>query len=210
MTDVHLDEDDDAPVDDEIDDEVDDDDEELAARRRGPVLAAVGVLVFVALLVVVLATRQPAADRIAESPLLGQAAPAVAGTTLDGDRFSIADEQGRFVLVNFFATWCVPCQQEHDDLVAFSETHADRGDASVVSVVFDDATEDARAFFAENGGDWPVVVGDDGEIALDYGVLAVPESFLVAPDGSVLARVVGGVTAEGLESLLRRVQGLEG
>ena len=85
------------------------------------------------------------------------------------------------MLVNFFATWCVPCQREHDELAAFDDRHDAAGDAVVVSVVFDDTTEDARDFFEEEGGDWPVVVGDQGDIALDYGVIEVPESYLVEP-----------------------------
>jgi cytochrome c biogenesis protein CcmG/thiol:disulfide interchange protein DsbE len=187
--------------------------EDLPAPRRrsvavlAPVLV---VLVLVGFVVVVLATREPAANRVVDSPLVGQPAPDLVGTTLEGDRFSLRDEQGRFTLVNFFATWCVPCQREHDDLAAFDARHRRLGDAGVVSVVFDDSTDNAREFFAENGGGWPVVVGDEGGIALDFGVAKVPESYLVGPDGTVLAKIVGGVTEEGLDQLLLRVQGLEG
>jgi cytochrome c biogenesis protein CcmG/thiol:disulfide interchange protein DsbE len=164
-------------------------------------LVAVAVVGF---LVVVLATREPAANRIAESPLVGRAAPAVAGTTLDGERFDLADTAGQWVLVNFFATWCAPCRQEHDDLVAFHEQHEATGDASVVSVVFSDDLGDARRFFEENGAPFPVIVSDEGDIALDYGVAKVPESYLVAPDGVIVAKIIGGVTTEGLDDLLAR------
>lgn len=173
--------------------------------RSVPVLVTVVVVaVVIGFLVVVLATREPAANRIADSPLVGRPAPALTGTTLDGDRFDLAGERGRWVLVNFFATWCAPCRQEHDDLVAFDERHQAIGDAGVVSVVFNDDPDDARDFFAENGGAFPVIVGDEGDIALDYGVAKVPESYLVAPDGDVVAKLIGGVTVEGLEDLLAR------
>jgi cytochrome c biogenesis protein CcmG/thiol:disulfide interchange protein DsbE len=182
-----------------------DDDAGIAPSRRGPVIASVLVVVaIVGLLVVVLATREPAANRIADSPLVGRAAPSVVGTTLDGDGYDLADDSGRWVVVNFFATWCAPCRQEHDDLVAFHDRHQGVGDAGVVSVVFSDDIGDARRFFEENGAPFPVIVSDEGDIALDYGVAKVPESYLVSPDGVIVAKIIGGVTAEGLDELLAR------
>src|SRR3546814_7964023 len=71
------------------------------------------------------------------------------------------DWRGRWVAVNFFASWCTPCIQEHPELVAFDEAHREAGDAAVVSVTYDDRTDDAKEFFAKRGGDWPVV--DDPE-----------------------------------------------
>jgi cytochrome c biogenesis protein CcmG/thiol:disulfide interchange protein DsbE len=93
------------------------------------------------------------------------------------------------VVVNFFASWCVPCVREHPELVAFAAAH--EGDVQVVSVVFDDDPGAVEAFFAREGGDWPVVVGDTGRIALDFGVTGVPESYLVAPTGVVVAAFYG-------------------
>ena len=194
----------DAPATDDADGGEGGDDVAVSRRRLvvlAPVLAVVAV---VAVLVVVLATREPAANRIAESPLVGRAAPPVSGTTLDGSRFELADLEGKWVLVNFFATWCGPCQQEHDDLVAFDERHRTVGDGGVVSVVFDDSPANARSFFEENGGEFPVIVDGGGDIALEYGLIRVPESFLVAPNGVIVAKIIGGVTADGLEEILGR------
>ena len=179
-------------------------DDEPAPSRGRAIAVALAVLVAMGLLVVVLATREPAANRIADSPLVGRPAPAVVGSTLDGGTFDLADLSGQWVLVNFFASWCGPCRQEHDDLVAFHERHARIGDASVVSVVFSDDLGDAREFFEQNGAPFPVITSDEGDIALDYGVAKVPESYLVAPDGIIVAKIIGGVTAEGLEDLLAR------
>ena len=176
-----------------------------ASSSRALVLTSVLVVVcVVGILVVVLATRAPAANRIADSPLVGRQAPAIAGTTLDGGSYDLADDSGRWVLVNFFATWCAPCRQEHDDLVRFYEDHQVLGDASVVSIVFSDEISDARRFFEENGAPFPVIVSDDGDIALDYGVAKVPESYLVSPSGMIVAKILGGVTAPGLEEILAR------
>lgn len=180
---------------------------ERGSRRGRMIATSLIVLALVLGLVAVLATSEPAANRIASSPLVGQPAPAVVGTTLDGSEFDLADESGRWTLVNFFATWCAPCRQEHDDLVAFHERHEAIGDAGVVSVVFNDELSDARAFFDEFGAPFPVITSDDGAIALDFGVAKVPESYLVAPDGTIVAKIIGGVTDEGLEELLARFAG---
>jgi len=162
------------------------------------------VAVVVGVLVAVLATGDPATERRTESPLLGRLAPAVQGTTLDGEAYELVDLRGRWVLVNFFATWCTPCVVEHPELVAFAAEHAAIGDAAVVSVLYDDEPDAAREFFQERGGDWPVVIDADGSIGVSYGVARVPESFLVAPDGTVVQRVVGGVTRAQLDDSLAR------
>lgn len=166
-------------------------------RRRIALVSAIVLALLLGAFVVVLATAEPSTTRLAESPLLGRTAPPLAGEDYD-----LVDDAGRWVLVNFFATWCTPCVAEHDDLLEFSNRHAVAGDASVVSVVFSDEPEDVAAFFDENGGDWPVVDDEDGRIATDWGVTGVPESYLVAPDGQVRAKIVGGISVDKLEELL--------
>jgi cytochrome c biogenesis protein CcmG/thiol:disulfide interchange protein DsbE len=174
-----------------------------AVRSRVALVSAVALALVMALLVFVLFRAEPSTNRLADSPLLGKTSPALVGdTVIAGDHYDVIDSAGQWVLVNFFATWCIPCQAEHDDLNAFSNAHAASGDASVVSVVFSDDPDEVRAFFAENGGDWPVLADDDGRIATDWGVTGVPESYLVAPDGQVRAKIVGGIDTVKLEQLL--------
>lgn len=177
------------------------------ARPRTALWVALALGVAIALLVGVLATRDPASTRLVRSPLVGKEAPRIAGRTINrAGQFSLADERGKWVLVNFFATWCQPCQAEHDDLVRFSAAHAGSADAAVVSIVFSDDTADVRRFFAQRGGDWPVVSDEDGAIATAWGVARVPESYLVAPSGLVVGKLTGGVKFAFLQAQLAKFE----
>lgn len=176
---------------------------------------ALAVAALVAVFVAVLATRDAAVTRLSDSPLLGRAAPAVGGSLVaipgadvagTPARLELADLRGKYVVVNFFATWCVPCQREHPELVRFQNRHAAAGDATVLSVIFDDEPAKVAEFFASKGGDWPVIDDPDGKIALEFGVRGPPESFLVDPEGFVLFKVTGEVDADGLERLLRQAK----
>lgn len=175
-------------------------------RARPALVTAVAIGIAMVLLIAVLATRDPASTRLSRSPLVGRGAPELTGATISGERFSLDDRRGQFVLVNFFATWCVPCIEEHDDLVRFSEANRSSGRASVVSVVFSDTPKDVRRFFDRRGGDWPVVRDDDAGISTDWGVARVPESYLVDPAGTVVGKITGGVTSEFLQEQLRALE----
>jgi cytochrome c biogenesis protein CcmG/thiol:disulfide interchange protein DsbE len=138
----------------------------------------------------------------AASPLDGKQAPALAGDAIDGRHFDVAGQTGRWVVVNFFATWCVPCQAEHPELVAWSNSHKDKGDRVLVSVVFNDPVPVVKDFFAKHGGDWPVLADSDGHTAVAYAVAQVPESIVVAPSGIVVGKLKGGVRAADLDRLI--------
>ena len=172
-------------------------------RRAGRAVAlvALAVAVAVAVLVIFLALGDPQRGTLIGRSAVGKPAPPITGLTLAGDVFDLDDHRGRWVLVNFFATWCAGCLQEHPELVAFSERHA-AGDAIVVTVAFDDSPEAVSDFFERAGGDWPVLVGDVGSVPVNYGVTAVPETYLVSPAGYVVDKLVGasGVTADQLDA----------
>lgn len=178
-------------------------------RRRGPIFfVAIGVAVVLAVFVGVLATREPSQDRQTQSPLVGEVAPAIIGTSLTtGEAFYLDSLRGEWVVVNFFATWCVPCRVEHPELLSFSRRHAQAGDAAVVSVVFDDDPDGVKRYFEANDSTWPVIDGSGTGVILDYAVAQVPESFIVSPTGFVVAKVTGGVTSAGLDQLLDQLSG---
>jgi cytochrome c biogenesis protein CcmG, thiol:disulfide interchange protein DsbE len=175
-------------------------------RTRKALWIAVAVALPVAMLIAVLATSPSARSRAVKSPLVGKPAPPAEGTTIDGSRASLADLRGQWVVVNFFATWCVPCRQEHPELVRFDEAHSQAGDAAVVSVLYDDDPDTALVYFETNGGNWPVVLDTDGEVAVRYGVTGVPETYIVAPGGSLLVRITGGVTQAILDQVINNAE----
>src|SRR5438270_3146185 len=144
-------------------------DASLAPRRHTARWAAVSLGVVLLLFVAVLATRKSAADKQAESPLLGKPAPSLTGAGLDGSNVSLASMQGKWVVVNFMASWCVPCREEHPELVKFTQRHQAADDAAVVGVIFDDTSANVSRFFQQLGGSWPVIGDPGGQIALDYG-----------------------------------------
>lgn len=165
--------------------------------RTAAIIVGVVLVVFIALL----ATRKPNEQRFGPNPQVDKPAPAVVGTSLTGEHVDIDRLKGKWVVVNFFATWCVGCREEHPELVKFAAEHDKLGDAQVVSVAFQDQSAALKDFFAQQGGSWPVVVGDTGQIAIDFGVTGIPESFVVAPSGLVVAHFEG-VDAATLDSVI--------
>lgn len=174
-------------------------------RHRARWIAGV-VLVVGASLVALLATRPPAAATEVATPLLGHVAPSLSGTTLEGQPFDLATLRGRWVVVNFFASWCPPCRQEEPELVTFAFEHRQPGDAALVGVVYDDSVSSARSFLQSSGAGWPAVPDPDGNASVAFGVRAPPETFVVSPAGIVVVHLDGPVTAAGLDYWLRRAQ----
>jgi len=170
-------------------------------------VVSVVLAVLLGLLVVVLATRDSSEERATQSPLIGKIAPPTEGDTIDGGHFSLADQRGRWVVLNFFAEWCVPCREEHPELVAFDAAHRAEGDAVLVSATFDDTADSAREFFEQNGGSWPVIDDPENSIGVAYGVAQVPETFVIAPNGTVVQRYAGKVTRAGLDELIASYEG---
>jgi cytochrome c biogenesis protein CcmG/thiol:disulfide interchange protein DsbE len=140
--------------------------------------------------------------RALPSPLIGHAAPEVSGTSLDGTRVSLTALRGRAVLINFWASWCVPaCVDEHPVLLDAARRHGDR--LEIVGVLYEDEVDAARAFLDRYGnGGWPNLVDPDGALAIEFGVTGPPESYLIDASGIVRWKQFGPLTADALDRQL--------
>lgn len=125
-------------------------------------------------------------------------------TDLDGKKSSLSDYQGKWVLVNFWATWCPPCLEEMPELQAFHDAHEDK-DAVVVGLNTEVIKKEAvRQFLDDYFITYPnYIVGPVNQTNLGE-VPALPTSFLISPQGKVEARQVGVVTREMIENFIQK------
>lgn len=130
-------------------------------------------------------------------------ARALSGTTLDGQAFDLASTRGAPAVVNFFASWCPPCNVEAPDLVAFSTAHPD---ASVVGVAVNDQRADTEDFVEKYGVAYPVVYDPEGGLGEAWGVTGIPTTFFLDADGAVVDTIVGAATLEQFEASLAKAQ----
>lgn len=172
-------------------------------RRRGSRLVAITVGIVLVALLWVLVSASPNSSVNADSPLLGQPAPAIETTTLDNQPFSLARRKGSWVILNFFNSTCVPCINEHPLLLAFARNEAFAQDpAEFYTVINDDNDASIAEFFQIRGGSWPKLRDSDGAIAISFGIAKVPETWIIDPNGYVRLRIVGQLSEGLLEEQL--------
>ncbi len=191
-------------------------DEPKAAARAQParrsLLVILPVLTFAVLAGLFFVRLRSGADPAAiPSALIGQKVPTfqlgpVAGLAI-GDKplpgMSSADLQGRVTVLNFWASWCAPCEIEHPMLMRLSR----EPDIRLVGIDYKDAPERGRRFLERHGVPFAAVGSDQtGRVGIDFGVYGVPETFIIGPDGVIRDKLVGILTAENYAEVLRKIR----
>jgi cytochrome c biogenesis protein CcmG, thiol:disulfide interchange protein DsbE len=123
----------------------------------------------------------------------GQTAPLFASTNLSGQPVVLRADRGHRVILNFWASWCIPCRAEFPVLKQLEAAHPD---VIVLGVVFDDNDTSATGFMRSEGATWPGVRDPRAQISDAYGVHSkpgIPVSVLIAPDGRIRDRIYGGL-----------------
>ena len=129
------------------------------------------------------------------------AQPSLKVTNLDGKPFDLAAQRGHWVIVNFWATWCVPCIKEMPDISQFVTTHAN---VRAIGLAYEDSDKaDIQAFLAKHPVSYPIaqVSLDDSPKDFDE-PRGLPTTYLISPDGHVAKRFVGPVTGQSLDAAI--------
>jgi len=153
---------------------------------RRPLLLALAIATVVTVAIVVLV----GASRGGPKAVIGEPAPAIVGTTLDGGAFDLAALRGRPVIVNFWGPSCVPCREEFPQFLAKLAEHEADG-LAIIGVLTDDPEQPARDFIAEYGATWPTVVDPDKSFKSAYRVAARPQTYFVDGQGILRSIQIG-------------------
>lgn len=116
--------------------------------------------------------------------------------TLTGDVVSLEDFRGKWVLLNFWATWCVPCAKE----MPYLQQIAAEGDMVVLGVNFNESPATVEKFVKEHNLTFPVLMEPDDVILTMYKVRALPRTFVISPDGRITHQIIGEIVPEQFDS----------
>jgi len=170
--------------------------------------ATAAVALFVLLLGGVLVVAVLGDGAPTHGSLLGKRAPAFDlehvedGTPVTSDAL-----RGRYVVVNFWNTWCRPCRQEHPALLEFHERHRNEPDFAMVGIVRDDEDEgEVRDYVVRENVSWTTAFDPGGAAAIAYGTTGQPETYVIGRDGQVYAELFGPASVEDLEAMLASAQ----
>ncbi|MDX2343658.1 MAG: redoxin domain-containing protein [Acidimicrobiia bacterium] len=156
------------------------------------IAAGIAVMVFG----IIFVGRFDADITLTPSPLIDEPAPDVTIRYLDSaDEFRLADYQGQIVVINFWASWCLNCRTEHEALNTAAAGYDDLG-VSFIGVAYQDRESASKDFLAELGRGDPYTYGiDEGSrVAVEFGILGLPETFFIDREGIIRAKVSGPVS----------------
>jgi cytochrome c biogenesis protein CcmG/thiol:disulfide interchange protein DsbE len=171
--------------------------EEAAPRQRrlGWWIGVVGGLGFIVLLTVALSSRFGEDPGLIDSPLIGKPAPSFDLEYLEQPgSLSLEELRGEIVVVNFWASWCIPCRAEHPVLTGGADAYRAAG-VRFVGISYQDEKNDAIGFLDRFGRGYDYLVDPGTRTAIAFGVFGVPETFFIDTDGTVAGKVTGELTA---------------
>jgi len=169
------------------------------------IVAALAVLVIVALVAFALRFDLGGGPVVVgQDPLVGKPAPEISLATLEGAPMTLSQLRGRPVIVNFWASWCIPCREEFPLLVDARAHYAAQG-LEILGVVHDDAAAPAAAFAASYGATWPMVLDADDAAWTAYHGAFVPISYFVDRTGIVQAVSYGPPPLDVLDQYIARI-----
>jgi cytochrome c biogenesis protein CcmG/thiol:disulfide interchange protein DsbE len=150
------------------------------------VSAATGLLVLALLAYAVI-------DQPSELPQVGEPVPDFQLTALDGSLLDLASQKGNVVVVNYFASWCGPCQEEAADLEQTWRDYQGQG-VQFYGIAYKDAASKAEAFLEKYEVTYPSAMDPGNRIARSYGVTGVPETFVIDGQGNLSHHFLGAIT----------------
>lgn len=132
---------------------------------------------------------------------LDRPAPDFAVTTLEGRPVRLDELRGQVIVLNLWASWCLPCRQEAVELNRSYDRYNDRG-VAFVGIAWNDDEGEARKFARQYQVEYPLALDVEGRLAIAYGMTGVPETFLIDREGRLTGKWVGPVTEQQLNALL--------
>jgi cytochrome c biogenesis protein CcmG/thiol:disulfide interchange protein DsbE len=172
-----------------------------AGRRLNRRVLVLGILV-IAPLLGLLALNLGRNPRAVDSPLVGRPSPDFALESLEGGPPVVLSAlRGRPVVINFWASWCVPCLEEHALLVSAARAAGSR--AQFLGVIYEDDADQVRRFLARRGAAYPSLVDPESRTAIAFGIFGVPETFFIDSAGRIAAKHVGPLDQASLVANLR-------
>ena len=137
-------------------------------------------------------------------PQVGRPAPDFRLEDLDGRLTALSDLRGRPVVVNFLASWCIPCREEAP-LLADTQARYEGSGLQVLGVVFQDDAGSARTFMERFAMRYPGLLDPDGQTAIDYGVRGIPETFLIGRDGTIRRVFLGQLRVDTFRTAIEEI-----
>ena len=137
------------------------------------------------------------------SPLVGNSAPDFSLNLMDGKKISLSDLRGKTVLLNFWASWCMPCREEAPALEESWQKYKDKN-VVYIGVNIWDENSSASSYIEKFGGGYPQGVDPKEEIQVDYGIGGVPETFFISPRGKITDKYSGALTEDTIDYYIQK------